>query len=111
MSEAPFDQRSDDARSVTTLESSLWQQISHTESQTAFFTAWLALQCRAIDGAARGLLMLAGGEAGVFEPAAVWPENAGKLPDLVEAAKTAMLQRHGILRRNERPDMPGADAA
>ncbi|WP_020175414.1 efflux RND transporter periplasmic adaptor subunit [Methyloferula stellata] len=111
MGEAPFDQRSDEARSVTPLESGLWQQISSTESQAAFYTAWLTLQCRSIDGASRGLLMLAGAEAGVFEPAAVWPENAGKVPDLVDGAKTAILERHGVLRRNDRPETASADAA
>jgi RND family efflux transporter MFP subunit len=99
MGEAPIGQLLEDARSVTPLDSSLWQQLNKPDSQTAFFNAWLSLQCRNIDGATRGLLMLAGTEHGTFEPAALWPETAGKVPDLVEAAKTAILQGQGVFLR------------
>ena len=104
MSEASFGRRSEDATSVTPLDSTLWRRIVEAKGRDDFSVAWLALQCRAVEGADRGLLMLAGREAGVFEPAAVWPETAGKLPDLVEAAKAALVERQGILRAPQRPD-------
>ena len=97
MSETALGRWPSEKNAVTALDSTLWRQMLGSDGR-AFFVAWLSLQCRAIDGTRRGLLMLAGTETGVFEPSAVWPENAGKVPDLVEAAKAALVEAQAVVR-------------
>ena len=104
MSEAPVGQVWDDVPSVAQLDSSLWRQIAQPDNRGAFLQAWLMLQCRAVEGATRGLLMMAGAEDGTFVPEALWPENAGKVPDLVDAAKTAIVEKQGVFVRSGRAE-------
>ena len=104
MSEASLGRWSAETSSITPLDSSLWRQITDSTDKAEALQAWVALQCRMTDGATRGLLMLRGGEEGLFDPVALWPEDAGKVPELVGATRTAITEKQGVVHGVTRPD-------
>jgi multidrug resistance efflux pump len=78
------------------LDQVLWNQLRAAENPEAFSVAWLALQCRLIEGATGGVVVLGQPDVGPFAPAAVWPdENVTRL-ELTNAAEQAMKQRQPV---------------
>ncbi|WP_294539732.1 HlyD family efflux transporter periplasmic adaptor subunit [uncultured Rhodoblastus sp.] len=70
--------------------------------------AWLALQCQSIDGAVRGIVLLAGKTPNSFDSAASWPEGAAShSPALKQAASLALRELRGVT--NEDPSTRGKD--
>ncbi len=51
-----------DHASAAFLEASAWRQLTESTDIKTFCTAWLALECGAIAGAASGIVMLPGDE-------------------------------------------------
>ena len=81
------------------LDAALWSALAGTPPLGRFAAAWLALQCRMIDRAIRGVLVLRG-EDGAITPIARWPEQDQGSPDLVQATELAMTERRGVASRS-----------
>jgi multidrug resistance efflux pump len=78
------------------LDQVLWNQLRQAASAEVFAAAWLALQCRLIEGAIGGVVVLGAPDVGPFAPAAVWPDDSITRPELMNAAEQAMKQRQGV---------------
>nr|GAJ37036.1 hypothetical protein BDOA9_0162540 [Bradyrhizobium sp. DOA9] len=85
------------AAGFAVLDQALWNQLRTAENAEAFSVAWLALQCRLIEGATGGVVVLGEPEVGPFAPAAVWPDENVTRPELTNAAEQAIKQRQGIV--------------
>jgi hypothetical protein len=81
---------------VTSLEPSLWKRLSEGDSLAETGRAWLALQCQMVDGATRGVLLIAGAAPNSFEAAAFWPEGSSASAPLGQAAELALRERRGV---------------
>jgi Barrel-sandwich domain of CusB or HlyD membrane-fusion len=86
----------DSGAQVASLESALWRRLSEPDSVSDMARAWLALQCQAIEGASRGLVMLAGEAPNSFEVAALWPEGSNRSAPLTAVAELALRERRGV---------------
>jgi len=86
------------------LDQTLWSRFRAAEGGEAFAAAWLALQCRFVEGASAAVLVLGAPDSGPFRPAAAWPEIAAITPDLSAAAEQALAQRQGLV-------LPGAEGS
>jgi RND family efflux transporter MFP subunit len=88
---------------VVLLEGALWKRLNEAATREEFAASWLALQCRSLDRAVAGLLMLlqAGGRA---ETAARWPEANRADGALRSAALLAIRERRGVVMGD--PSMP-----
>jgi hypothetical protein len=115
-SQTPLDEPTDDARpeldvvvggpetdadapsiaSVASLEPALWKRLADAKDIGDVARAWLALQCQMIEGATRGIILLAGSEANRFEAVGFWPEGSGRLPALAEVAEVALRERRSL---------------
>ena len=84
---------------VAVLDAALWSSLAGAAPLERFAAAWLALQCRMIDRAIRGVLVLRGA-GGTLAPAARWPERDGGSPELSQAAELAMAERRGVASRS-----------
>jgi RND family efflux transporter MFP subunit len=100
----PTDNLEDAGRSASTgaasyafLDQALWKQFREAASPAEFARAWLALQCRFIDSAACGVVVLGEPEVGPFAPAACWPEQEAVGAELSAAAERAMAERRGVV--------------
>jgi multidrug resistance efflux pump len=97
------------AAPIASLEPALWKRLTDAGSPADMARAWLALQCQMIEGATRGILLLAGHAPNSYEAAAFWPEGSGQYAPLAEVAELALRERRGIASA----DSParGADSA
>jgi RND family efflux transporter MFP subunit len=89
--------RAPSSGSFSFLDQALWTQFREAETPEDFTRAWLALVCRFITGANRGVVVLGEPEVGPFAPAAYWPEESGEGNDLTTAAEHAMAQRQAVV--------------
>lgn len=87
---------SGDGASVASLEPALWRRLGEAASLTNMARAWLALQCQIIEGATRGVVLLAGVAPNSFDAAAFWPEGSGRYAPLTEVAELALRERRGV---------------
>jgi RND family efflux transporter MFP subunit len=78
------------------LDQALWSRFRAAETPEAFAAAWLALQCRQVEGATAAVLVLGEPDIGPFRPAAAWPDPAALTPALTGAAEEAIRQKQGI---------------
>ncbi len=88
------------------LDQALWTRFRAATTPEAVAAAWLALQCRFVDGASAGVLVLGEPDIGPFRPAAAWPDAAAISPALSAAAEEALRQRQGVALA---PHGPGGD--
>lgn len=86
------------AGQVSFLDQVLWKQFNEAATPEAFTRAWLALQCRLISGATRGIVVLGEPDAGQYAPAACWPDDEAKVPGLTAAAELAMAEQRGVVQ-------------
>jgi RND family efflux transporter MFP subunit len=89
--------READAGRVYFLEQALWRQLSEPADADAFFGAWLALLCRMIPGARRGVLLLSEPDDGSLAPCAYWPDANRGTARLSAACDLAIGQRRGVV--------------
>jgi len=89
-------------------ESELWARLSHATDLHSFAAAWLDIQCRAFDGAIRGIVVLRASETAPFAPVAIWPEGIEGSPRLAAVLERALTQRQvavdGVKRAVHRQD-------
>ena len=81
---------------VASLEPALWRRLGESGDVAETARAWLALQCQIIDGASRGLVLLAGAAPNSFDAVAFWPEGSGRSAPLTDAAERALRERRGV---------------
>lgn len=90
-------------------ESANWARLAHAADATAFAQGWLEIQCRAIDGVIRGVVVLRGTESAAYAPTAVWPEGIEGSPKLAAVAERALRERRvavdGVKRGARREDL------
>lgn len=81
------------------LDQALWKQFRETGEgdSEAFIQAWLALQCRFISHAARGVVVLGEPDTGPFAPAAHWPADETPAAGMLTVAERAMDERQGVV--------------
>jgi multidrug resistance efflux pump len=72
---------------IAALEPALWKRLADASSLAEAARAWIALQCQMIDGAVRGVVLLAGKDANTFEAAGFWPEGSGRSAALAHVAQ------------------------
>ncbi len=85
--------------SIAPLEPALWRRMSDAGSASEMAGAWLSLQCQAIDGAYRGIVLLTGDAPNSFDVAASWPEGViARSPLLTEVAEVALRERRGVAK-------------
>jgi hypothetical protein len=94
--EEPPSVAGDGGASVASLEPALWRRLSDADSLSDMARGWLALQCQIIEGATRGVVLLADATPNSFETAAFWPEGSGRSAPLTEVAETALRERRGV---------------
>lgn len=75
----------------------LWQAYAGATTPEAAGSAWLALQCSMIDGAARGVLVLGAPDTGPYLPVSVWPPGQTASPLMAEVAGNALTQRRSVI--------------
>jgi len=79
------------------LDRALWKQFRSAETPEVFTSAWLALQCRQIDGAECGIVVLGETDIGPFAPAAYWPSEDSYGSELAAVAERALAERRGTV--------------
>src|SRR5947209_1097450 len=77
-------------------DDSMWTDFVAAKDAAQFYVAWLALQCREIQSATAGLLLLQRPD-GTYGPAAVWPVAQKSVVHLKEVAQRALLERRGVI--------------
>ena len=87
--------------SVSYLDQTLWKQLRDAETNEAFCSAWLALQCRLIGVITQGVVVLGEPDKGPYVPAAYWPPGQGSTSGLAATAEKAMAQRRGVIDDGE----------
>ena len=82
---------------VASLEPALWKRLADADNVADLARAWLALQCQMIDGASRGIVLLAAETANSFDAIAFWPEGSSRPAALADAAELALRERRGVV--------------
>ena len=80
------------------LDNALWKRFRNAHSTADVARAWLALQCRFIDGANSGVVVLGEPDVGPYAPVAYWPDEEAHDPELAAAAERAISEREGVVR-------------
>jgi multidrug efflux pump subunit AcrA (membrane-fusion protein) len=94
---APDDAAKPFGSTVASLEPALWKRLTDADNVADLARAWLALQCQMIDGANRGIVLLAAEAADSFDAVAFWPEGSSRPAALAEAAELALRERRGVV--------------
>jgi len=81
-----------------------WQSVSSASTLEEFCHGWLALQCRMVEGATDGVVVLGSAEPGRFAPIATWPPGKTVDRQLGEAAEKALSERRSLVVKRESPD-------
>jgi len=89
-------------------ESSAWARLAHASDAHSFAGNWLDIQCKALDGVIRAIVVLRPHGTGNFTPAAIWPEGVEGSPRLASVVERALQQRSvvvdGVTRAARRQD-------
>lgn len=88
--------------------SEAWARLAHAADARGFAAAWLDVQCRALDGVIRAVLVLRSSQDATFAPAAVWPEAVEGNPRLAAVVERTLRERvvavEGLKRGMRRQD-------
>jgi hypothetical protein len=88
---------------IASLEPALWKRLTDAASLAEAARAWLALQCQMIEGATRGIVLLAGKEQNTFEAVGFWPDGIGRSAALAQTAELALRERRGVAQDDRTP--------
>jgi biotin carboxyl carrier protein len=89
-------------------DNDLWHQFAEATSKESFAAAWLALQCRMIDGVLDGAVFLGStDEAQPLKPVALWPNDQQNLEYISEVAAIARGKGQGIVLKRPAQVEPG----
>lgn len=84
-------------------EPRLWAAFAVADGSIALGRAWLALQCRLLDGVRRGMLVAAPA-GGSFQPVALWPQGASRPVHLQPLAEQAVRAGEPVVHRPPHED-------
>lgn len=87
----------------------LWTRFRSASSREDLFASWLEVQCRFVEGAVAGLLLLKNETDGSFETASTWPHNAPVRRHLIKAAEKALSENRALAMKLD-PQGVGAEA-
>lgn len=82
--------------SLAILAPALWKRLSEANTSEDLATAWLALQCSMVAGAARGIVLVQSGAG--LKLLSAWPEAGDQPADLRQAAEMAMAEKRAVAR-------------
>lgn len=91
---------------VSFLDPALWKQFNDATTHDNYLKAWLALQCRLIAGARRGVVVLGEPDEGPFAPAAAWPDEKAATSGLTTVVELALSERRGVVQTPEQQNAP-----
>jgi hypothetical protein len=83
---------------VSFLEQALWKRLGDAATRAEFAEAWLAIQCKVIDGVTGGIVVLDAEAAGDGGTIASWPDERIDAARLQEAADAAVEARRGVVK-------------
>ena len=86
-----------EAATVTPLDQALWSVLTGEPAPAPFSSAWLALLCRMLPGAARAVLVLR--QDGALAPIARWPDGDAGSAQLAHVAELALNEHRGVVSR------------
>ena len=75
-----------------------WSRLKRAGSAEEFAAVWLEIQCEAIKGVHRGVVVLGPKGRGPFAPVAVWPAGTSGSRPLAEVVEAAMKERRSLSR-------------
>lgn len=70
----------------------------------ALAQSWLSRQCKLINGAAQGVVLIGASDDGRFSNVACWPADSDVSPALLAAAQKTIKQRQGIIETGKNPE-------
>ena len=79
----------------------LWARLRAAVEVEAYVAAWLALQCRIIDGICQAVVVLGKPDRGPFIPVANWPEQMRGSPGLSAATERALAERRATIEQRK----------
>ena len=82
----------------------IWTAFAEAATVEVFCRNWLALQCRMIEGARAGVVLLGPADRGPFSPVAIWPEGLQHLTQLTHTAERTLRERRGGVLPSEPMD-------
>lgn len=97
----PGGSRGSETGTVTYLDSTLWRQLLAADSDEEFYSVWLALQARMIEGVYAGIVVLGSPDTGPFAPVALWPRGSTSPGNLVGIAEKILQEKKGVVSRSE----------
>lgn len=84
-------------------ESIFFNRLVHAQDTPGFVAQWLDMQCRAIEGVIRAVVVLQNPDGGNFAPAGVWPAGVQGNPKLVAVVERALAERRVIVEVEKNP--------
>lgn len=78
-------------------EAAAWARFTAAQDSSEFCASWLAILCAQVDHVSAALLLLAGGQAGAYGAAAVWPDPTRNVQYLGVVAQRALTERRGVV--------------
>ena len=93
---------------IAYLDRTLWRQLVEAETDEEFYSSWLGLQCRMINGVHSGIIVLGPPEKGPFAPVAFWPRELREYKSLAGVAERVLKERQGIVIRDESDEKTGS---
>jgi RND family efflux transporter MFP subunit len=88
-------------------ESEFWNKLSHAADTRGFVSSWLEIQCGAVEGIIRGVVVLRASDSASYAPVAVWPAGAEGSPKLAAVVERALADKRVTVegaKRTQRQD-------
>ncbi len=82
----------------------LWERLADAGVLEEFGRAWMTLQCRMIQNAIQGVLILGEADKGPFVPLFRWPEEGQNPERLAEISERVLQERCGLLVKLSNPE-------
>lgn len=87
--------------SIAYLDHSLWCQLAEAKTDEDFYSSWIGLQSRMIDGIHYGMVVIGPSEKGPFTPIALWPKEIQEFQNLTTVTERTLQERKGIVIRDD----------
>ncbi len=94
---------------VTYLEPALWKKITEASTEQDFCQSWIRLQCRIINNASGGVVVLGDPDAGHYAPVAFWPKGLRERKHFAKIIEEALKQDKGVVLKSESDDSDLSD--
>ena len=78
-------------------DSPFWNRLTHAADSASFVSGWLDIQCHALDGVIRAVVVLRSLDGANFAPAGIWPLGIEGNPKLAGAVERGLVERRLII--------------